>query len=291
MELWTEMRTALYLGRLGTVKAAANKMGVHRATVSRHIDTLEEQLGTKLFTRHKHGYSLTDDGLAMIKAAEKAEDLFEGFTSDLVGTSGEMTGQLRVSSLSPLSAMIAPVIREFSRRHPKVSIRVDSTTDLAKLERGDAHIAIRTGQKPSNADYVVVPFMRFTVGLYAHGDYLREYGTPKRFDELASHRFIGRTKASAKEDFEFHVLNALSEDGVIVETPDPVAVLHNVLAGLGMGFISSFDAGNWSELVEVLPQEKPYWANLWIVTHVDVHRSQIVQEFISCLRQYGPQLD
>ena len=35
------MRTALMVARLGTVKATAEALGVHRATVSRHVDTLE----------------------------------------------------------------------------------------------------------------------------------------------------------------------------------------------------------------------------------------------------------
>ena len=43
------MRTALMVARLGTVKAAAEALGVHRATVSRHVDTLEAAFRAPLF--------------------------------------------------------------------------------------------------------------------------------------------------------------------------------------------------------------------------------------------------
>ena len=45
MDRWNEVRTAFAVARLGTVSAAAQELGLHRATVIRHIDALEESLG------------------------------------------------------------------------------------------------------------------------------------------------------------------------------------------------------------------------------------------------------
>ena len=44
-----EIRTAYQVARLGTVSGAAEVLGVHHATVIRHIDALEGRLGAKLF--------------------------------------------------------------------------------------------------------------------------------------------------------------------------------------------------------------------------------------------------
>ena len=87
MELWTEIRTAMIVGRLGTVRAAAHELGVHRSTATRHIDNLEDRLGTKLFLRHKHGYTPTQDGLALQSAAEGAGTLIEEFVTRTHGSS------------------------------------------------------------------------------------------------------------------------------------------------------------------------------------------------------------
>ena len=52
MDNWDEIRTAFQVARLGTVSGAADVLGVHHATVIRHIDALEGRLGVKLFQRH-----------------------------------------------------------------------------------------------------------------------------------------------------------------------------------------------------------------------------------------------
>ena len=62
MDNWDEVRTAFHVARVGTVSGAADVLGVHHATVIRHIDALEERLGVKLFQRHARGYSPTEAG-------------------------------------------------------------------------------------------------------------------------------------------------------------------------------------------------------------------------------------
>ena len=63
MVAWTEVRSAYMVAKLGTVSAAADALGcVHHATILRHIDALETELSSKLFQRHKHGYTPTDVG-------------------------------------------------------------------------------------------------------------------------------------------------------------------------------------------------------------------------------------
>ena len=49
LENWDEIRTAFQVARLGTVSGAADVLGVHHATVIRHIDALEKRLGVRLF--------------------------------------------------------------------------------------------------------------------------------------------------------------------------------------------------------------------------------------------------
>ena len=49
MDKWAELRTAYQVAKLGTVSAAANALGFHRATVNRHIDALEEEMGARIF--------------------------------------------------------------------------------------------------------------------------------------------------------------------------------------------------------------------------------------------------
>ena len=66
MDNWDEMRTAFQVARLGTVSGAAEVLGVHHATVIRHIDALEGRLGIKLFQRLTREVVLTAEGAQLL---------------------------------------------------------------------------------------------------------------------------------------------------------------------------------------------------------------------------------
>jgi DNA-binding transcriptional LysR family regulator len=74
MKNCTEIRTAYQVARLGTISAAADDLGIHRATVIRHNDALESALGAKLFQRHSRGYTATEVGEDLLRVAQATED-------------------------------------------------------------------------------------------------------------------------------------------------------------------------------------------------------------------------
>ena len=67
MDNWDEIRTAYQVAQMGTVSGAAEVLGVHHATVIRHIDALEGRLGVKLFQRHARGYTATEAGEDLLR--------------------------------------------------------------------------------------------------------------------------------------------------------------------------------------------------------------------------------
>ena len=73
MSDWDEYRTAYHVARLGTLSGAASSLGIHHATVMRHIDLLEAELGCPLFRRHARGYSMTDAGRDLLASVGEAD--------------------------------------------------------------------------------------------------------------------------------------------------------------------------------------------------------------------------
>jgi len=67
---WDEIRTAFQVAQRGTVSGAAEVLGVHHATVIRHIDALEARLAVKLFQRHERGYNPTADGQYLMRLVQ-----------------------------------------------------------------------------------------------------------------------------------------------------------------------------------------------------------------------------
>ena len=55
-------------------------------------------------------------------------------------------------------------------------------------------------------------------------------------------------------------------------------------AGIGLGFQRAHEARQDEDLVEVMSPIPEWETPLWIVTHVDLHRTLKVQSFLGCLK-------
>jgi DNA-binding transcriptional LysR family regulator len=283
MKHWIELRTALMVARMGTVSAAAEALGVHRATVNRHVETLEGAFGTPLFQRHARGYALTDAGRDMLEVASRADEMFADLEGRSRGKAGQLSGSLIVTALAGVAPLIVPALRSFHLAHPQITLDFIAGAQLARLEHGEAHVAIRAGAKPDVPDYVVTLFRRLRFGLYASRDYAAREGVPPP-DRLEGHRFVGAVRAPRSLPFAEWMDANVPPDALALHTNEQAVVHAAVCAGLGLGFMAEHDAKGRSDLVEVIAPSDAWSTGLWIVTHVDLHRTTKVQEFLTHLK-------
>lgn len=285
---WDEIRTAFQVARLGTVSGAAEVLGVHHATVIRHIDSLESHLGTKLFQRHARGYTPTEAGRDLLLAAQDAEERFAQLVGRIKGQGEGVTGELVVTSLPALAPHLAPVLAEFQALHPAVAIRYLTAERLFRLEYGEAQVAIRAGvEPPSQPDNVVQPFIRMRMHLVASGVYLDRHGLPETPEDLARHRFVGGDDDNGRAPFNGWLAALAPRDRVTFRVADNGAMLDAILAGGGLGFASVMDSRRHPELREVLPPREEWTVPHWLVTHVDLHRTPKVQAILALLKERG----
>lgn len=285
VDTWDEIRTAYQVARLGTVSGAAEVLGVHHATVIRHIDALEKRLGTKLFQRHARGYTPTEAGRDLLTTAQRTEEQFGQLVSRIKGQGETVTGELVVTAISGIAHILTPVFAEFQEAHPDVTIRFFSDMRLFRLDYGEAHVAIRAGAAPEDADYVVQPLVRMTMGLYGSKSYVQAHGMPEGPQDFARHRFIGHVEADARAPFYRWLRENVPPERVTYRISEPEANGAAVLAGVGLGFLNVREAERDPNLVEILPSRPEWDSSLWIVTHVDLHRTLKVQSFLSMLKR------
>ena len=99
--------------KLGTVSAAANALGFYRATVNRHIDVLEEEMGARIFIRHARGYTLIELGKDVLQVAQKTEELIEDLAGRVQGKKATLEGELKLTILSGFAELIMKSIADF----------------------------------------------------------------------------------------------------------------------------------------------------------------------------------
>ena len=282
---WDEIRTAYHVARAGTVSGAADALGVHHATVIRHVDALESRLGVKLFQRHPRGYTPTEGGRELLQVATVADDQFTQLIGRLKGRGDTVTGELVVTSLTGLSALLTPVLAAFRAQHPGLIVRYLTGDEVLRLEYGEAHVAVRAGGRPDNPDNVVQPFLTQHIALYGSAAYAAERGTPRGEADLASHLFVGFDDAASRAPFERWLRETVPPERIVLRASDQRVLRHAIQAGVGLGFLSTWDAPRYPDLVQVLPPRPEWTAPLWLVTHVDLHRTPKVQAFLGFLKE------
>ena len=285
MDNWDEIRTAYQVARMGTVSGAAEVLGVHHATVIRHIDSLEKRLGEKLFQRHARGYTATEAGRDLLAVAQGAEDQFAQLANRIKGHGESVCGELVITSIADISHQLTEAMVKFQAQYPDLVVRFLTGQRLFRLDFGEAHVAVRAGTAPSEPDYVVQPFLTLNHGLYAAPSYGAAYGLPKTDADLPMHRFVVNDDTESRAPFYHWLRGRVPDEALSFRATEPAPIYDAICAGAGLGFMSRIAAAQFPDLIQVMPPRPEWSSNLWLVTHVDLHRTLKVQSFLACLKE------
>ena len=286
MDKWTELRTAYQVAKLGTVSAAAQDLGLHRATVNRHIDALEATIGAKIFIRHARGYTLTDIGQDVLRVAQKTDELIGDLADRVKGGKTQIEGEIKLTVLAAFSDLVMGAIADFRLKNPHCQVSVDVGADLARLEYGEAHVALRAGPRPEHPDYVVSRFVDIGFNLYAHDSYIARHGLPADPDDLAGHRFVVPQIPQGRSPFAAWFQTHARPESIALSSQDIHVTVQAVLAGVGIGFMGDHDARKCYGLHAVFAPDPDWSVPMWIVTHVDLHRTEKVQAMLASIKAH-----
>ncbi|CUH74827.1 LysR family transcriptional regulator [Tropicibacter naphthalenivorans] len=291
MDNWDEIRTAYQVARMGTVSGAADRLGVHHATVIRHIDALEGRLGVKLFQRHARGYTATEAGQDLLRVAQTTEDQFAQLEGRIKGRGADVSGDLVVTSLVAFAPLMVAALTSFREKYPDVIVRFLTGDRVFRLEYGEAHVALRAGAAPQEPDNVVQPFASQQIALYATRGYIERRGMPEDIDALRAHDFVSHDDMDTRAPFLRWLHGHVDASRIVFRSPDTRVMEAAVLAGAGIGFFSTREAAMHPDLVQVMPPRDEWLSPLWLVTHVDLHRTAKVQAFIKHLKAFAAEED
>lgn len=150
-----ELRQLRYLiaaAEAGSFSRAARNLNIKQATLSRHILQTERRLGMALFDRKTRGATLTGDGAAYLRIAQRIMKEWDELNAWLSATINGHTGKLAVGFYTSFSAgNLRATLGEFSDRFPEVRVRGferDRDMLLAGIESGLLDIAIMIGEAP-----------------------------------------------------------------------------------------------------------------------------------------------
>ena len=283
---WGEVRTAYFVAQLGTLSAAADALDVHHTTVLRHVSALEKKLKTKLFYRHPRGYAPTEAGKALLQVARATEDQFEELASRIKNDDSRVSGRLVITAVPELSPIIIPIIATYQATYPKTQIELLAEEKLLKLEYGEAHISIRAGSRPQESDNVIWPLIKVAVTLYAHKNYVLRCGRLPSLQHVAGHSFVTGRRAADRIAPLRWIEQHVPDEAIAFWGTGFQEIAAAVKAGIGIGPMMCWAAMSDEYLIPMIAPPDDWTADLWLVTHVDLHHSAKVQSFLKHLKRY-----
>ncbi len=285
IDSWDEVRTAYQVARLRTVSGAAEVLGVHHATVIRHIDSIEGKLGVKLFQRHARGYTPTEAGEDLLKVAGATEDQLTQLAGRIHGRGASVSGELIITCLPQMSPLMARALTRYQADHPEIKAELIVDVKPLKLEYGEAHVALRAGAPGDSLDNIVSELGELSMSLFAHKDYIFRYGPLQGIDDIPNHRFCRVSNLNPRVPFMKWIGDHVPEENVVYKCSDTNTVQDAVMAGAGIGFLPAYMGHEHSKMVEVMEPSSDWAVKFWCVTHVDLHRTAKVHSFVTFLKQ------
>ncbi|WP_186102385.1 LysR family transcriptional regulator [Burkholderia gladioli] len=272
---WNDLRYFLSVARSGSLTQAAGELKASQSTVSRRIGELEGSLGMSLFARSQTGYVLTDEGREVLRHAEQVEDSILALERGAAGIEKSPVGTVRLATSENLATdLVIPAMPAFRERFPGICLEIITSTVTAELGRREADIALRV-VRPTRGNLKVrrIGHMRYSV--YGSRDYLARHPAVDG-EPLGGRHFIAWDDGHAHLPAAAWLAREHPEAKVALVTSSLPTQIAAVRAGLGLAVIPDFLAVD-EAFVRVVPAERMFSNELWLVTHADLVASARVR--------------
>ena len=261
---------------LGSLSAAARKLGVNHSTVYRRIEGVEARLGVRLFERRSHGYVMTEAGQLFFEKAAPICETLQEIEMELSGQDLRLEGDLTVTTTDSLLHVLGPVFAGFQTAFPDVSLRLVVDTEALNLTRKDADIALRPTNSPPN-HWVGREIVPISCATYAATRYWAEHS------DIAAeaHRWILLDDDLNRSPMSKLAFARKPEDAKVTVVNTVMGILGAVESGLGLAVLPCYLGDHSVNLTRVdAPTNAADW-HLWLLSHPDVRRSARVNAFFS----------
>ena len=279
---WNLVRTFVAVSNGGSLAAGARELGITHPTAARHIQMLEEGLGTALFTRSGRGLVLNDMGQALQRSAAQMHASAIALQSHINSLRQGPLKQLRIAVSDVLAEMLPGLMFGRFERQRELTVDLVVGNDVVNLLAGEADIAVRH-VRPHQQDLVCRRIGVLPMGAYAHRCYVERVGELAA-DRLHEHAFIDGLARDS-------LTRGAAKRGIVLD-PQQIAFRSDSLAcqraavnaGWGIGVLPQWMAAEEPDWVELLTDEimNP---EVWLVARPEVRDQLALKEAFTSVGQ------
>ncbi len=280
---WSDFQLVLAVARCGSVVRAAPLLAQSHVTLLRKLDAIETRLKARLFDRVRGRYAATTAGEEVLAAAEGMEPLARDAELRVLGQDLRPSGHVRLAVAGiVIDHLLPPVLTQFRRDYPAVTLELVGALDHASLVRREADTALRVSD--AVPDWLVgrrlgvVDFAVYT---------LRRDGPPPALcpvDELLpQRRWISLERDVRDLKFDRWLDTQVPASSVVLRVDAFNHALTMVRAGLGMALLPCFVQRSCPDLQPMTAPIPELRTPLWVLTHRELRNTTRVKVLMQAL--------
>ncbi|WP_050463962.1 LysR family transcriptional regulator [Herbaspirillum autotrophicum] len=227
----------------GSLSAAARQLDLSPAMAAKHVDALEQRLGVKLLHRSTRKLTLTEAGQQYLDACLKLLPELEEVEASIASQRVLAQGLLRLNT--PLSfgvKYIAPLLKEFNRLHPLVTVDLGLNDRVVDLLEEGWDLTIRVG-KLKDTGLVARKLADAEMIVCAAPEYWASHGSPATWADLSAHNCLSFTLSNISRPAEWR-FGKNAEHSVKIQgslrTNNGDALVAAAISGLGVLYEPAF---------------------------------------------------
>lgn len=204
-DMLAELYWFIHVVEAGSLSAAANRMGLAKSSLSRHLIQLEKRLNAQLLHRNTRSFSLTTLGEQVYRHALEMLSAAEAVETSIQQARGSPNGLLRLAVPSVLSGWLLPLLAQFQRAHPAVHFSLLHDDAPLELAPRRLDLALSLDQVPADSsDIVARPGAQLRNLIVASPALLARLGQPQRLDQVEDHCLLGHGSPEVIQPWRLH---------------------------------------------------------------------------------------
>ena len=177
----------------GSFVAAAERLDLSNAMVSKHVMSLEARLGVRLLNRNSRTLSLTEPGRVYFERCKAILDDLEAAELELGSLGTTPRGTLRITAPSWAAGQrLADLLMQYRRQCPDVVVDMSFEDRLVDLVEEGYDLAVRAAPTPDSLPpgLIARPLRPASFYVAASREYLKRHGVPRTPEDLSQHSFV-----------------------------------------------------------------------------------------------------
>ena len=292
------MRTYRAVVETGGFSAAARRLGLSKAAVSKQVAELEAHFGTALLHRTTRRLNATDAGRRYFENCVRLLDELDEVEAEVRNSQAEPSGRLRISApVNFGNAVLSPVICAVMQRYPKLEVQVELNDRFVDLIEEGFDVALRIRTNLPDSSLIARKLCKITRSVCAAPAYLKRMGTPKMPEELKNHSCLIYSLSTSPFDWKFGAGNRTVTVRVNggVQSNNGQFLMSFLHAGIGIALLPDFTVGDdirSGRLKRILENHPVEPHDLYVIYPANRHQSPKLRAFMEvATQQLGGQCD